>query len=189
MVVEHNEVAKSFTGEELSLLSFAFNGARVQTPDLYNFFVNNNFYKRGSGAGGFINELPFATQIEANVSRYFTPQALQKEIRGYPDCIDINELTGALQGFEFKNHTSKQALKELKFGNKYDILTPKQNFDFYISQYADMRIRSNDNLKISSQFFQEYGLGSKKMITRHSVYFNFNQVKNIHTQIPRSILK
>ena len=188
LVVEHNTLAKSFTVEELGVLSLAFKGSQLHNPEFYKFFVETNLYKTGTGASAFINELPFATDVEPHINRLFTPQHLQKSIKGYPDVIDVDKVTGMLQGVELKNHVGKQALKELKFGNRYDIITSKENFEFYQSQYENIRLRSNTSLKVLPRFLQENGIiNSKDVITRNIVYFN--QLKNLPTTVPRIIFK
>ena len=181
LVIEHNQLSKTFTGEELNTINLAFKSSIVH-PDTYNFFVKNNLYKKGTGACAFINELPFITGIDPNTDRYFTPQNYQTSIPGYPDVIDVNRLTGLLQGYELKNYLGKQYLPELRYGNKYEIIRSKENFDYYRVQYENIKLRSYEELKyIDPQIAVKRTYYHCTKLT--NTVFQFNGIKNIH--IPR----
>lgn len=141
LLVEFNTEFKQCTLLELSSIDKLMRASKRSHPEFYNYFFKLKRYNVHYGAFCFINRIPFLLGNDASIERHFTSYSVRMRFRGYPDCIDINPVTKSVQGWKLYNVYGKQNLPVLKFGNKYDIITKKKNFEFYKSRFPGCRLR------------------------------------------------
>ena len=137
----HIELAKDFDVQQLTMIESTFRMYESKLGSCCQLYIKGNVYQHNTGAHAFINRVPFSLVDDSRkVSREFISKNLGKNLKDYPDCIDIDIETDKTQGWVFANHRRKQYLPKLKFNTKYSIFTRKENVEFYKKQYPSAYI-------------------------------------------------